>query len=254
MNRISVLILFLVSYSVYGQPSLNFDTTVSRLGIINESAGYVDVVFTFINGGTGELRLNNIVPDPGCTIVSQTYSSVYPGERGEIKIRFNPVCCSGDFRKKILVTADDCPGNIILMIEGTVQEREPGIMEKFPYRIGDVLFSSISAPFHRVSRHNSETMEIRIHNDFRRAGVSISQVSVHDAVSMEFQPEYLKDGETGTMIVTFDPRKLDFTRYSVKKKKDGSSVCFFHDYLLISINNREFPFLVSAVITDIDEK
>ena len=101
-------------------PKIIFSTLEHNYGTINKG-GDGNCVFEFVNEGNEPLILSNVKASCGCTTPSWTKEPVMPGQRGQIKVRYNTNNVGG-FTKTITVTSNavDNP-RVVLKIKGTVK-------------------------------------------------------------------------------------------------------------------------------------
>jgi hypothetical protein len=90
---------------VEGPAEIEFDAHVYDFGIISEFETY-EASFPFTNTGTGTLVISDIKAACGCTVPTLAKRQYQPGERGEIKIVFDPKAKQGPTRKEITVISN----------------------------------------------------------------------------------------------------------------------------------------------------
>ncbi len=71
-----------------GGPKITFDKTEHDFGTINEG-DIVETVFSFTNNGKSELIILSAKGSCGCTVPEWPKKPILPGEKGEIKVKFN---------------------------------------------------------------------------------------------------------------------------------------------------------------------
>lgn len=76
--------------------------------------------FSFKNTGKLPLVLSNVASSCGCTVPSWTKEPVLPGEKGEIKVKYNTNNV-GVISKAITVTSNALTPSVILKIAGEVK-------------------------------------------------------------------------------------------------------------------------------------
>ena len=131
MKRISILFLtaFIINCSFsYGQeqeknedavkPTIEFDKTVHQYGTIQYNADG-NCTFTFENKGEVPLVLNNVRASCGCTSPKWTREPVAPGQKGEIKVKYNTRIV-GNFTKAVVVYSNAENSPVRLTIKGKV--------------------------------------------------------------------------------------------------------------------------------------
>lgn len=88
-----------------------------------EYGGDGQCVFTFTNTGNEPLVLTNVRASCGCTAPSWPKDPIKPGEKGEIKVKYN-TNIPGSFSKTITVTCNGNPLQTMLRIKGRVLPKQ----------------------------------------------------------------------------------------------------------------------------------
>ncbi|MDZ7740844.1 MAG: DUF1573 domain-containing protein [Bacteroidota bacterium] len=76
-------------------------------------------MFTFTNKGQKPLVLSNVRASCGCTVPQWPREPVAPGEKGEIKVKYN-TNRPGSFNKSITVNSNAANSMVRLRIKGQV--------------------------------------------------------------------------------------------------------------------------------------
>ena len=99
---------------------IKFESTTYDFGNIREDGGRVTHEFTFINEGSEPLKITSARAECGCTKPEYPKKEISPGEKGVIKVVYNPLGRPGGFTKVVTVRCTGNPGKINLKIRGTV--------------------------------------------------------------------------------------------------------------------------------------
>lgn len=132
MKRIVFVLLFTValanglfaidlvsqSVSLQNDTTIVFDRMEFDYGDIETGSEGV-CVFNFTNTGKEPLMLTNVSASCGCTVPSWTRDPIKPGEKGEIKVKYN-TGIMGPFNKSITVNSNGKPSYYVLRIKGKV--------------------------------------------------------------------------------------------------------------------------------------
>jgi hypothetical protein len=102
--------------------SIIFNKTVHEYGTI-EKGSDGSCVFTFTNKGNKPLILNNVRASCGCTVPEWPRQPVPPGEKGEIKVKYN-TNITGNFNKSIRVNSNADNSLVILYVKGNVTQSQ----------------------------------------------------------------------------------------------------------------------------------
>lgn len=105
------------------EAEIKFEQTTHDFGNINEDGGRVSYEFVFTNTGTSPLKLESVRAECGCTTPEFPTKDIAPGEKGTIKVTYNPYGRPGSFIKKVTVRSNGKNPRVNLKIRGTVIPR-----------------------------------------------------------------------------------------------------------------------------------
>lgn len=103
------------------EPKIKFDETAYNFGTVKEKGGKVTHSFTFTNVGEANLMILDAKADCGCTEPQYPVKPIKPGEKGTIKVTYDPLYRPGPFVKNITVRTNAKPKKTTLKISGTVK-------------------------------------------------------------------------------------------------------------------------------------
>ncbi len=119
----TLVLLFAVTLTASAQAQIKFDKTSVDFGKFSEKDAIQTCVFNFTNTGNQPLVLSNVVASCGCTTPVYTKTPVRPGEKGEIKVKYNGTGkYPGHFKKSVTVRTNGSPEVVRLYIEGEMTE------------------------------------------------------------------------------------------------------------------------------------
>tara|TARA_B110000285_G_scaffold220737_1_gene272832 strand:+ start:360 stop:764 length:405 start_codon:yes stop_codon:yes gene_type:complete len=118
-NFTSILILFLISFSIQAQ-EFKFEKETIDYGAINKSANG-ERVFVFTNIGNAPIIIKNIQSSCGCTVPKKPEKPVMPGEKGEIKVSYDTKRVGG-FSKSITIFSNAKNPRKIIKIKGIINK------------------------------------------------------------------------------------------------------------------------------------
>lgn len=100
---------------------LKLDTIYLDLGVI--SADTISTgIMKFRNIGDEPLVINNIFSDCGCTVPSYSSAKIAPGEKGEIKVKFNGKGRgAGEFRKTVRIRSNALNPREVFFVKGRIK-------------------------------------------------------------------------------------------------------------------------------------
>lgn len=102
-------------------PQMNFESMEVDYGTIQQGADPYRV-FTFVNDGNAPLLITNARGSCGCTVPTYPKGAIPPGEKGEIKVRYDTNRV-GPFTKRVTLTTNAGEEPIVLTIKGKVEPK-----------------------------------------------------------------------------------------------------------------------------------
>lgn len=145
-----------------------FNEVTHNFGIVDEEKGPVSHTFTFTNRSDKPLVVVRVTTDCGCTTPEYTTQAVNPGEKGYIKVTFNPQGRVGTFIKNIRVFNNELVEPVNLQIRGNVSSLGGGEPAKMKASLGPlrVTASYLSFPLLAPGRQNAVRVVLYNDNDF----------------------------------------------------------------------------------------
>ena len=122
MKKIFILATFILlafaTQAAKGYAEASLEKKEHDFGYINETAGPVKCEFKFTNTGNKPLLIIDAVPSCGCTRPECPRRPIAPGETGIIKVEYQPLGRTGEFKKDIRVNTNGKHKKVILYIIG----------------------------------------------------------------------------------------------------------------------------------------
>lgn len=176
-------------------PRLVFDKAHHEFGRISDEKA-VEVEFTFTNAGKSTLKLQQPKASCGCTVPQMSKLEYAPGEKGSIKVTFNPQGKHGDQNQRVTVASNDgTQPETTLTIHAFVKQT--------------VWFEPPLISFGEVSAGKPVTQQIKVNGpapDFKVTYVSNTRGRFYDIKVLDTK-EVEVDGEKvnqSTLEVTFN--------------------------------------------------
>ena len=105
------------------QAEIKFDKVTYDLGTFSEKNSVQTATFTFTNIGDAPLVINQAVASCGCTVPIFTKQPIKPGEKGEVKVKYNGAGkFPGHFKKSITIHTNGKVEMTRLYVEGNMEE------------------------------------------------------------------------------------------------------------------------------------
>lgn len=245
MKRITFLVLAFIigtmGMAQDGGAQMKFGKVKHDFGKFKEEAGPQTANFEFTNSGSSDILVTRVAASCGCTTPEWTKHPVKPGEKGFVKVTYDPRNRPNKFKKTAAVytnaSANGRPQVTVLTIEGDVIPRILTIEEIYRVDYGKQLrFKSNHMPFTNIVKGKKKISVMEIINVSKEdAKLGFARVPEH--ITIVAKPEILKAGEKGIIQATYDSKTKsewgyvnDLIRISVNDS------IFTNQYLVVSAN------------------
>lgn len=211
LRYIAALCAMMCVLPLMGQPVITFDMQRHDFGRIEEHAGHVTHSFAFENTGNDTLIINKVRSSCGCAVAEMPNDPIAPGEKGVIKVTFNPEGRPGAFSKAIYVYANTDPDRTILRIIGEVMRSSQVVIEDTPqyaYRIGDMAVNTLHVALSKVPKGRVDTAEMIVEN-VGVEPIAPQAINVPSHMHIECIPDTLVRSQQGILRITYDPDAID---------------------------------------------
>lgn len=208
-----LMMVFLVTplfiYPQQKNATIAFDKLVYDFGTINEDDGIVNYSFDFINTGGTPLIIHRVKTTCGCATPEWPREPILPGDKGSIRVQFNPSGRPNQFLQTITVYTNTETPTIVLQIKGFVKSHVKTTEEIYNKKIGSLGFESNFIRFNKALKGNSYSDTLKYIN-FGSEPVTLSFTQKgFDHLMFRFIPETVKPNETGSLVVNYDTQKLN---------------------------------------------
>ncbi|GAP67652.1 hypothetical protein BA6E_10195 [Bacteroidales bacterium 6E] len=231
MKRLFTLLMVILvagSYSqlvAQGKPKIVFQKTEHNFGSFKESDGVQTTTFEFTNTGDAPLILNAVTASCGCTTPDWSRQPIAPGQKGTVKVAYNPANRPGAFSKTATVRSNAETAVVVLTISGRVEEREKTLAELYPREIGVLRAqrNHISFPTIKMSEVKTETLELL--NDTDKP-VSVGFRTVPPHIKATVNPATIPAKGKGVLTVEYDAKAANtygFASHRIYLSLNGSN-------------------------------
>ncbi|HUW05615.1 MAG TPA: DUF1573 domain-containing protein [Williamwhitmania sp.] len=209
LKHLSLLGLMLTATTMFAQipnSNMNFESSVHDFGLIKENGGPAIYTFEFVNKANTPIIINNVTASCGCTTPEWTKAPVAPGQKGTIKVTYDPKNRPGPFEKTITINYNQSPNVAVLRIKGAVQEHEKTLADLYPRQLGDLRLQSSYKAFIRLINTEVKTDSLPMVNaGSNPLTVTFGFIPAH--LTIKAVPQTLKPGEKGNIMITYDAAK-----------------------------------------------
>lgn len=199
LARIIVYIFVLFPIIVNGQKtSILFDSLSHNFKNIRERGGVVYHIFSFENTGKKPLFIRKVRSGCGCTSHTWTKKPIQPGEKGSIKVEFNPLHRPGLFVNSIIINTNTKENVYTLTIRGNVIWEKPGPFDKYKKNVGGLKLNKDILDLGTFLHTKEKTDSIKIGNPTSNI-LLLKVLNRPKGVNVKFKTDSLKPN-TGSML------------------------------------------------------
>lgn len=195
------------------QSSLRFTRSVWDFGTIREADGKVSCSFEYVNRGKAPVVIDQVNVSCGCTTPEFSRKPIKAGERGVLKVTFDPANRAGEFAKEITVFTGGRRYRTTLRITGNIIARTKTVEELYPTAVGDcgLRIDARSLPFNYVTQNERNNLFINyINTSSRPIRVRLIQTSASGFMRHDF-PQTIAAGAKGRVTFSYSvPRSSGY--------------------------------------------
>ena len=212
-----------------------------NFGDIAEDGGVVEHTFSFVNNTTKPVVILEVMTGCGCTTASYSRKPILKGERGEVKVVFNPMNMPGRFNKAASVLTSASSQPLVFKLIGNVIPRKKSVQEEYPFDLGDGVRMAINYhDFAYVGRGDVAEERVGIINTSSRSATIKLLPKEKSGLLDIICPTTLGANERGEVIL----------RYSVDKNSQRYGT--LNDMFGFLINGREARAILSTTAIAVD--
>lgn len=205
LRTVLAMIACVATMSVAAQSSLRFTRTSWDFGTIREADGKVSCSFEYVNRGKQPVVIDQVNVSCGCTTPEFSRKPILAGERGEMKVTFDPANREGEFVKEITVFTGGRCYRTTLRISGNIIARTKGVEELYPTAVGDcgLRIDARSLPFNYVTQGERKELFINyINTSSRPIRVRLVQTESSGFLRHNF-PQTIAAGAKGQVAFSY---------------------------------------------------
>lgn len=238
MKKIVLLFMAIMPYVVFGQKAqIEFEETSHNFGTVNENAGKAVCDFVFKNTGTTPLILTDARAGCGCTVPEWDRQPVAPGEKGKIKVSFDPRNRPGSFVKSITVNSNAANSVMSLTIRGNVSRKPASPYDSYQFSAGSLKMTNNNVNLGAIRNTQQMEKSIEVINSNAQP-MTITASTLSPNITVTITPATLQKDQKG---------KIDI-KYDAAKRNDWG---FVTDLIHIKENNKEIGTI--TVVANISE-
>ena len=202
--------------------SLSFGTRRIVADVMNEDDPPKTFQFRFENVGKEPVAINRLVSTCSCASATVSKSMIEPGEKAVIAVRYSPKGHPGKFERRIFVYTDgeDAPAAVLKL--AVVVENGSDLSGIWPVQMGTIRLRRSELTFTKGVRAVEKLRFINLSGG--ELALKCEESFLPGCLSFRTEPEVVKDGETGEIIITYDPSSPGPIRKSNKLMLKGLGV------------------------------
>ncbi len=186
-----------------GDSVLRFETLMQDFGVIYETDSPLSVEYGFVNVSSKPVVITKVTTNCGCTVAEIGDSLLSPGEKGIIRIKFNPRRRSGtvDTNSFVYTSLSSKEPVARLTLLGNVIDNDE--WNHLPCRMGSLKLKRKDVAFEPVKAGTKPQQCIPCAN-VGTVPLLLSSVVLPAFVSFRTEPEEIAPGEEGDIIITIN--------------------------------------------------
>lgn len=219
--------------------NMSFNEETFNFGQVLEKNGPITHVFNFINTGNEPLVIKDVQASCGCTTPDWTREPIKPGSKGYIKATFNPSGRQGPFEKSVTVLSNSYKTQVELKLRGEIIPREPTVLEKYSFKIGDLRLVTSYLSFGKIAPGKPQTKTIEVFNPGPK----------NLTLAFPVTPAHIKAVSRPATIKANQKAVVEFT-YDATKKNDWGYV---NDAVPFTLNGKadaSYKFNITGIIEE----
>jgi hypothetical protein len=186
-----------------GAQSLVFERTQINEIRLSEDDPATDFVFAFTSGGSTPAVITRVTTSCGCAVADYPKQPVAPGEKGEIKITYNPKDRAGKLARKVQVyVAGSTAPAATLELNGEITPTTDK-WSRWPMVLGELRVRRNTVSFGAVSRTGVRKERIMCVNSGEKS-LKLSVAMAPSWLSLYTEPDVIGPGEQADMYVVID--------------------------------------------------
>lgn len=187
--------------------TISFEYFAHDFGTIKEDGGTVNYEFNFTNTGNLPLIIKKVDAACGCTVPEWPKEAIAPGEKGVIKVEFNPFNKPGPFNKSLSVHSNASNETVMLNVSGKVTPKPRRPADDYPDLIGNFRMVSRYMNLGDITTEKNVAKSYSIYNQADTV-VNIEKLSYNNSfMKVTIEPMALLPRAKATVTVEFDPAK-----------------------------------------------
>ena len=186
-----------------GNEVLRFEALTQDFGVIYETDSPLAVEYHFVNVSSKPVSITRITTNCGCTATEIGDSLLSPGEKGTIRIKFNPRRRSGTVDTNTFVytsLSSKAPVAKLTLLGNVIDNDE---WNHLPCRMGALKLKRKEVVFEPVKAGTSQQQRISCAN-VGTVPLILSSKLLPSFVSFGTEPVEIAPGEEGDIVITID--------------------------------------------------
>ena len=186
-----------------GDDVLRFEALMQDFGVIYEDGSPLAVEYRFVNVSSKPVSITRITTNCGCTVAEIGDSLVFPGEKGVIRLKFNPRRRSGtvDTNTFIYTSLSNKEPVAKLTLWGNVIDNDE--WNHLPCRMGALKLKRKEIVFEPVKAGTTPQQRIPCAN-VGTVPLTLSSALLPAFASFRTEPQEIAPGEEGDIVITIN--------------------------------------------------
>lgn len=213
MKRKLIFLMFMLFAALtYGQNKaiITFDKNMHDFGQFKEENGKVSTIFNFTNTGKDTLLITNAKPSCGCITTDWTKTPVLPGQKGIVRVFYDPYRRPGKFEKSVWVFSNASTPEITLSIKGDVIPKVKTLIDSFPVKNGNIMMAANGFYLRNITNNEIKKDSLLLYNPSNKP-LSLSFKDLPSFISCYAKPTTLGPKQRGKIYIAYNaPLKNEY--------------------------------------------
>lgn len=186
--------------------SLRFDVKHIVADPMNEDDAPQTFVYAFTNEGQETLHIERLMSTCSCASATCSVKDVGPGQKAEIRVRYNPKGHPGRFERKVFVYTQKGREPAAVLRLSVDVSHDADITDEWPVQMGQVRLRRSEVTFSESCKAVETIRFINLGDSSVR--LQCETAFLPECLTFETVPETVPEGAQGQMRISYDPSKL----------------------------------------------
>ena len=184
---------------------LHFDATHIVAGPMNEDDAPQTFIYAFTNEGPATLHIERLVSTCSCASATCSVKDIKPGQKAEIRVKYNPKGHPGRFERKVFVYTQkgNAPAAVLRLSVDVSSGAD--LSAEWPVQMGPIRLRRSEVSFEGVGKA-VETIRFKNVGE-KPVELQCETAFLPECLELSTVPEIVQPGAEGRIRIAFDPSR-----------------------------------------------